>query len=166
MTRKQTMALVRHNGTLARKYTRKGGTKAQKKRNSRKARRYLSRANQLMAPLRSQMWLVKIDGRLEAIVVYPKVGFFLPGDEECHHCDRVQEWLKQIHPDENEIPKDDEFRPSPGSLWLVIVECIYQVIKVSDTVETGIFIPGQEPCWLNYHGAEFLRRLDPIVAGS
>lgn len=166
MTRNQTMALIRHNGALMRKYGRKGGTTAQKKRNQRKVRLYRSRIEQLMAPLRSQMWLVKIAGQFEAIVAYPKVGYFRPGDENCYGFNRVEQWIEQIQFDKKETAKPEEFEPAPGSLWLVIVECIPQVIRVSGTVATGIYIPGQEPCWLGYHGAEFLRQLHPAPASA
>ena len=166
MTRNETMALVRHNARLMRKYGSKGGTAAQRQRNQRKARLYRSRIETLMAPLHPRLWLVKIDDKVEAIVAYPKLGYFRPGDEDCHRFDTVEQWIEEIHFDEKEVGKPDGFQPAPGSLWLVIVECIPQVIRVSDTVATGIFIPGQEPCWLEYHGAEFLRELRWGAAAS
>lgn len=45
--------------------------------------------------------------------------------------------------------------PQPDSMWLVVVECRYNVIHVSID-GTGFFIPGQEPCWGLDHAAEWL----------
>ena len=38
------------------------------------------------------------------------------------------------------------FIPKPDSMWLVIVECRYNVIRVCVSGK-GFYIPGQEPCW-------------------
>lgn len=55
--------------------------------------------------------------------------------------------------------KDKSFIPPPGSLWLVVVECRYNVIAVSPKGD-GFFIPGQEPCWGFDHVAEWIREIE------
>jgi hypothetical protein len=45
--------------------------------------------------------------------------------------------------------------PSPESLWLVIVESRYNVIRVCVSGK-GFYIPGQEPCWGFSHVDEWI----------
>jgi len=39
-----------------------------------------------------------------------------------------------------------DFIPKPSSMWLVVVECRYDVIRVCASGK-GFYIPGQEPRW-------------------
>jgi hypothetical protein len=48
--------------------------------------------------------------------------------------------------------------PKPDSMWLVIVECRYDVIHVSVKGD-GVFIPGQEPCWALDHVSKWIREI-------
>jgi|GEM_PF-3957940 len=50
------------------------------------------------------------------------------------------------------------FIPEPGSLWLVIVECRTNVVRVSPC-GTGFFIPGQDPCWAFDHVDVWIRQI-------
>ena len=52
------------------------------------------------------------------------------------------------------------FAPTPDSLWLVVVECRYNVIRVAAD-GSGIFIPGQEPCWNCDHVQEWICEIRP-----
>lgn len=52
------------------------------------------------------------------------------------------------------------FTPEPDSLWLVIVECRFNVIAVSPCGK-GFFIPGQEPCWGLDHVDTWVRQITP-----
>jgi hypothetical protein len=52
-------------------------------------------------------------------------------------------------------------RPSnvePGSMWLVVYECRYDVIRVSPLGD-GFFAPGQEPCWDFNNITEWVREI-------
>lgn len=116
---------------------------------------------------RETLWLVKIDGKLEVIATAASAnqdgsaqGFFLPGSEPCHSLEQIEEVVRPIIIDENLSPRPDGFRPAACSLWLVVVECRYNVVKVS-TDGNGFFIPGQEPCWLLPHVAEWLEQIFP-----
>lgn len=53
-----------------------------------------------------------------------------------------------------------EAKPKPNSLWLVVVECRYNVIAVCVSGE-GFYIPGQEPCWAFDHVAEWITEINP-----
>ena len=55
------------------------------------------------------------------------------------------------------------FHPTPSSMWLVIVECVFQVVYVSPCGE-GFFIPGQEPCWGLDHVDTWVREIIPTNA--
>ncbi len=116
---------------------------------------------------RDSLWLVKIDGKLEVIATSVSgnpdgsaQGFFLPGSEPCHNLEQIEAVVRPIIIDENLSPRPNGFRPAAGSLWLVVVECRYNVVKVS-TDGNGFFIPGQEPCWLLPHVAEWLEQIFP-----
>jgi hypothetical protein len=50
--------------------------------------------------------------------------------------------------------------PKPGSLWLVVVECRYNVIAVC-TSGQGFYIPGQEPCWHFSHVDFWIKEIVP-----
>ncbi len=52
------------------------------------------------------------------------------------------------------------FVPRAGSLWLVVVECRYNVVAVCVSGK-GFYIPGQEPCWGFSHVAEWIAEIDP-----
>lgn len=116
---------------------------------------------------RDSLWLVKIDGEMEVIATGASgnqdgsaQGFFLPGNESYHNLQQIDEVIRQIIVDENASPRPNSFRPTAGSLWLVVVECRYNVVKVSADGK-GFFIPGQEPCWLLPHVAEWLEQIFP-----
>lgn len=51
----------------------------------------------------------------------------------------------------------------PNSHWLVMVECILQVIKISPRCD-GFFIPGQEPCWHFPHVQDWIAEIPAEVA--
>lgn len=53
---------------------------------------------------------------------------------------------------------EKQFTPKPNSLWLVVVECQYNVVRVSPLGE-GFFIPGQEDCWDLSHVAEWVQEI-------
>jgi hypothetical protein len=55
------------------------------------------------------------------------------------------------------------FIPEPNSLWLVIVECRFNVVHVSPCGK-GFFIPGQEPCWGLDHVDTWVREITPTHA--
>ncbi len=57
---------------------------------------------------------------------------------------------------------DETARPTPNSLWLVVVECRHNVIAVNPTGD-GFFIPGQEPCWGLDHVTEWISEIDPAT---
>lgn len=116
---------------------------------------------------RDTLWLVKINNRLEVIATGASgdangkaQGFFLPGNEDFHSLSEIAGVLRQITINENHTARPDGFLPPPASLWLVVVECRYNVVKVSDD-GVGFFIPGQEPCWLLQHVAEWLEQIVP-----
>lgn len=48
----------------------------------------------------------------------------------------------------------------PNSMWLVVVECRHDVIRVSPDGK-GFFIPGQEPCWAFAHITEWIKQILP-----
>ena len=50
--------------------------------------------------------------------------------------------------------------PKPGSLWLVVVECNYDVVRVCVSGK-GFYIPGQEPCWHFDHVQEWIKEIVP-----
>lgn len=56
--------------------------------------------------------------------------------------------------------KTGKMIPKPNSLWLVVVECRYNVVRVSPQGD-GFFIPGQEPCWRLDHVTEWVREIVP-----
>lgn len=110
-------------------------------------------------PARDTLWLVRIENQLEVIAVSPLGdGFFIPGNPDCLTFGVVQEWLTEVTKDETLTAQPEGFRPPAGSLWLVVVECRYNVVKVSDCGRC-FFIPGQEPCWLLDHVAEWLLQI-------
>ena len=47
----------------------------------------------------------------------------------------------------------------PDSMWLVVYECRYEVIRVSPLGD-GFFAPGQEPCWAFDNVAEWIREIE------
>lgn len=116
---------------------------------------------------RDTLWLVKINNTLEVIATGASgdangkaKGFFLPGNEDFNDLSEIDEVLRQINIDESLTPRPEGFCPPPASLWLVVVECRYNVVKVSQD-GIGFFIPGQEPCWLLPHVAEWLEQIVP-----
>lgn len=52
------------------------------------------------------------------------------------------------------------FIPKANSLWLVVVECRYNVIAVCASGR-GFYIPGQEPCWNFSHVSEWIKEIKP-----
>ena len=56
----------------------------------------------------------------------------------------------------------DQFKPEPNSLWLVVYEYIYDVIRVSANGE-GFFAPGQEPMWDFSAIQEWVCEIRPVV---
>ena len=50
--------------------------------------------------------------------------------------------------------------PKPNSLWLVVVECRYNVVAVCASGK-GFYIPGQQPCWHFSHVAEWIKEIVP-----
>jgi len=48
----------------------------------------------------------------------------------------------------------------PNSLWLVVYECRYDVIRVSPD-GNGFFAPGQEPLWQFDCIAEWIKEIVP-----
>ncbi len=116
---------------------------------------------------RDTLWLVKIDGKMEVIATGASgnkdgsaQGFFLPGNESYLDLKKIDEVIRQIIVDESASHRPSGFRPAAGSLWLVVVECRYNVVKVSAD-GNGFFIPGQEPCWLLPHVSEWLEQIFP-----
>ncbi|CAN5128973.1 hypothetical protein BH11CYA1_BH11CYA1_06680 [soil metagenome] len=116
---------------------------------------------------RDTHWLVKIDGKFEVIATGAignrdgsAQGFFLPGIDDFYNLDRIEEVVRPITIDESLPPRPDDFCPPPASLWFVVVECRYNVVKVSDC-GLGFYIPGQEPCWLLPHVDEWLQQIHP-----
>ena len=61
---------------------------------------------------------------------------------------------------ENECVEEVDFVPQPGSLWLVIVECRYNVIAVCVSGR-GFYIPGQWPCWGFSHVDRWIEEIVP-----
>ena len=127
--------------------------------------------NTLPRELSDTLWLVKINNKPEVIATGAvsntessadnSLGFFLPGNEDFHDLSEIEEVLRPITINEESlIAQPDGFRPPAASLWLVVVECRYNVVKVSDD-GIGFFIPGQEPCWLLPHVAEWLEQIFP-----
>ena len=53
-----------------------------------------------------------------------------------------------------------KFIPKSGSLWLVVVECNYDVVRVCVSGK-GFYIPGQEPCWSFDHVREWIKEIVP-----
>lgn len=47
----------------------------------------------------------------------------------------------------------------PESQWLVVVECLLQVVRISPDCR-GFFIPGEDPCWGFSHVAEWIAEID------
>lgn len=116
---------------------------------------------------RDTLWLIVINNKPEVIATGAAgnadgsaKGFFLPGNENFHDLSRIERVLRPICINEKLAPKPKGFRPPAASLWLVVVECRYNVVKVSDD-GIGFFIPGQEPCWLLPHVAEWLEQIFP-----
>ncbi len=116
---------------------------------------------------RNTLWLVTINNKPEVIATGvagnadgSAQGFFLPGNEDFHELSQIEAVLRPITIDSSLIPRPAGFCPPASSLWLVVVECRYNVVKVSDD-GVGFFIPGQEPCWLLPHVAEWLQQIFP-----
>lgn len=114
------------------------------------------------------LWLVTINNKPEVIATGAAgdadgsaQGFFLPGNEDFHELSQIQAVLRPITIDSSLIPRPAGFCPPAASLWLVVVECRYNVVKVSDD-GIGFYIPGQEPCWLLPHVAEWLQQIFPV----
>ncbi len=55
---------------------------------------------------------------------------------------------------------DRPYFVNPGSMWLVVCECIFHVIEVSPD-GVGFFIPGQEPCWSFDHIQGWVTEIKP-----
>ena len=49
---------------------------------------------------------------------------------------------------------------NPDSMWLVVYECRYNVIRVSPLGD-GFFAPGQEPCWRFDNVTEWIQEIKP-----
>lgn len=73
-------------------------------------------------------------------------------------CPQTQEVLKR---EPAAKIRWEPFHPEPDSMWLVVVECQYNVIRVSADGK-GFFIPGQEPCWHFSHVREWISEIDPM----
>jgi len=56
--------------------------------------------------------------------------------------------------------EEQSFIPKPNSLWLVSVECRYNVVAVCASGR-GFYIPGQEPCWHFDHVDEWIQEIVP-----
>lgn len=54
----------------------------------------------------------------------------------------------------------ENFIPKPDSMWLVVVECRYEVIHVCISGK-GFYIPGQEPLWDFSHISEWIKEIIP-----
>lgn len=63
------------------------------------------------------------------------------------------------------IPNQPGFQPAPESLWLVLIECRCNVIRVCASGK-GLYIPGQEPCWGFDHVAEWLAEIKRPAVGQ
>ena len=48
----------------------------------------------------------------------------------------------------------------PDSMWLVVYECRYEVIRVS-ALGDGFFVPGQEPLWRFSNIQEWIQEIKP-----
>jgi hypothetical protein len=65
-----------------------------------------------------------------------------------------------MKPYTTKLKQDSFVTPKPGSLWLVVVECRYNVIAVCVSGK-GFYIPGQEPCWGFSHVSEWIAEIVP-----
>lgn len=74
----------------------------------------------------------------------------------CHFENTQKELQKADYPSAASEP----FIPAPESLWLVIVESRYNVIRVCASGR-GFYIPGQEPCWGFSHVDEWIQEIIP-----
>lgn len=54
----------------------------------------------------------------------------------------------------------NQANPKPNSLWLVVVECRYNVVAVCVSGER-FYIPGQEPCWDFSHVNDWIKEIIP-----
>lgn len=118
-------------------------------------------------PKNGSLWLVRLDGKQKVIAVSIASGeeFFLPGVEEPRASADVQEWLKEVEPTScNMEPAEtpEGWAPKSGSFWFVVVECRYNVVEVSENGRC-FYIPGQEPCWMLDHVAEWLDEVTPVA---
>lgn len=70
---------------------------------------------------------------------------------------------KLTDPDAIIVEFSQENPPPEGSSWLVWVECLPQIIKVSSAKAgekpKGFFIPGQEPCWHFNHVQQWVYQI-------
>ena len=53
-----------------------------------------------------------------------------------------------------------EAKPLPDSMWLVVADCRYEVIHVA-VDGSGLYIPGQEPCWALDSVNEWIYEIKP-----
>lgn len=80
----------------------------------------------------------------------------------CEEWDRTMARAAKEKADDRLARMDcsESFVPAPESLWLVIVECRYNVVSVCASGR-GFYIPGQEPCWEFSHVSEWIAEIDP-----
>ena len=71
---------------------------------------------------------------------------------------RPQDQEMQMGMSEMREDQVSEFRPRPGSIWLVVYECRYDVVRVSADGK-GFFAPGQEPLWGLNNVTEWVREI-------
>jgi hypothetical protein len=116
----------------------------------------------------------------QEIVMWAKIGEIVTPEDFEFICNRrdfnltQRQYLKDLltlidlngldataNSTKSEIPeKDDYFVPAPESLWLVIVESRYNVIRVCVSGK-GFYIPGQEPCWGFSHVDKWIKEITP-----
>lgn len=80
-------------------------------------------------------------------------------EEELKHIQKVH--LEEFTMEQEKQLKEYRKRPKfvdPDSMWLVVYECRYEVIRVSPLGD-GFFAPGQEPCWGFDNISEWVREI-------
>ena len=60
-------------------------------------------------PAAESLWLVTVEGRYNVIRVCTSGrGFYIPGQEPCWPFDHVDEWIREIIPQENVVKREPE----------------------------------------------------------